>query len=178
MGLHTPKNPSGSVLLLVDYSADSAPDTVYGILNGVEHQMSLWYGSADSGVYAVDPTTGESCNTYFFVALGAEGEVGRFPEDGQYGWGDCNFDDNAAQWVSGQPELSWEVEEETGLFDTGLTEETESENEQETGQPFQSGNKTMKTTSSCGCAAPLSLTSVLTGIWLPLIVVIRRYHSM
>jgi hypothetical protein len=39
----------------------------------------------------------EGCHRYHFEAI-VDGEVHRFPEDGQYGWGDCAFDDVEAGW--------------------------------------------------------------------------------
>ncbi len=98
MGVHTPETPSSEVAFLVSYGG-TRPDKVDVVVNGDAWRMDVRWGEAGRGIYAVDVPVGSGCYAYHFEAQTGEG-MERFPEEGAYGWGDCDFDDPDAGWFS------------------------------------------------------------------------------
>ena len=108
MGVHLPASPHTSVELVADFHDPSgaAPEALVAVLNGDAYPMTLLYGAAHMGIYLADvaiEVDSAGCYEYFFEATVA-GESSRFPEEGSYGWGDCGYDDEGAQWLRRQLE--------------------------------------------------------------------------
>ncbi len=104
MGVHTPAIPSISVGFYADWydAAGRPPERFEVVMNGIPHPMSLEWGEAGQGMYSwAGDLPLESCVMYHFEA-DIDGAMARFPYDGSYGWGDCDFDDPGAQWSDGQ----------------------------------------------------------------------------
>jgi len=102
MGAHSPFNPLGEVAMFADWYDvyGDAPKRMELILNGDIVPMALEWGTPDMGVYRVDLSVEVGpCYTYWFRAKLAGGGVAVFPEDGAYGFGSCDWDDEATQWV-------------------------------------------------------------------------------
>ncbi|MFK7927845.1 MAG: CAP domain-containing protein [Myxococcota bacterium] len=92
-------DPSGAV-----------PDAVNVVWNGVPGAMTVDVGTDARGVYRAsrnlmqaEETDQVGCMEYYFQADYGEKSV-RFPESGSYGWGDCFFADEDAQWIDRQLE--------------------------------------------------------------------------
>lgn len=101
MGLHRPAAPTnGQAEFLVDVYADSPPSRVDVVLDGEAVPLERVLGDKAHGVYAATlGFDGTGCHAYWFEA-DVDGTPHRFPEDGAYGFGDCEFDDAAAMWFS------------------------------------------------------------------------------
>jgi hypothetical protein len=100
MGAHDPVAPRTSANFYVDVTSSTPPTAVSLVLNGATIPMALAWGTNKQGVYEAQAPTSSDCHVYWFTALvGASLE--RFPEEGAYGFGDCAFDDPAAQWIAG-----------------------------------------------------------------------------
>jgi hypothetical protein len=101
MGAHDPVAPRTSAEFYVDVTSSTPPSSVSLVLNGATVPMALAWGTTKQGVYRAQAATSSGCYVYWFTAqIGAS--VERFPEDGAYGFGDCAFDDPAAQWIAGE----------------------------------------------------------------------------
>lgn len=100
MGTHSPVEPGGAVTFYADIGGGSAPSEVVVVLDGEARPMDLLYGEAGQGVYKADLKNDGTCHLYWFEATLDSGEVARFPGDGAYGYGPCEFDDPVAGWTS------------------------------------------------------------------------------
>lgn len=121
MGVHVPEDPAGTVTLLADVDADPAPDSVEAILDGEPITMRREWGTKKRGTYGAEVDIDGGCHLYWFEAT-STGEVVRFPEDGAYGFGDCDFDDAEAGWFSADSvaiELGWNEPGDTDAVDPG-----------------------------------------------------------
>jgi len=106
MALHEPEIPSRRVAFLGDfYDAEGAVPSRYVVVldEGREIDLMLDLGAPSMGVYRGEATLSEEegCHTYYFKVF-VEGNETRFPEDGSYGWGDCDFDDADSRWFDSQ----------------------------------------------------------------------------
>ena len=101
LGFHIPEAPGNSVGLLAAFHDDTGapPVRIEAVLNGLAHPMKILYGTRDSGVFSVDVDVVDSCVTYFFEAEREDGTRHIYPEDGVYGFGDCDWVDTEAQWM-------------------------------------------------------------------------------
>ena len=102
-----------------DFKYAEDPTAMQVVVNGIPHDMELEFGSSNSGVYVadlseatLDPQGVEpDCYAYFFRAkyLGSDGETEfRFPEDGSYGIGGCDYDDSESKWMDFQFDIAGE----------------------------------------------------------------------
>lgn len=98
MGAHV-LQLTGDVVFLSDWwSADGgAPDRYEVVVDGVSYRLGRRWGEAGQGIYGVHLWLDEGCHRYHFEAE-RDGVVTRFPEDGAYGWGACDWDDPDAEW--------------------------------------------------------------------------------
>lgn len=115
MGFHAPKDPSGQVSFYVDWSG-AAPDALYVVANGVRHDLSRVLGTDSRGVFGVTLAAGSGCQPYHFVGESG-GRTETWPQDGSYGYGGCDWDDDGARWLADQVPLA--PDEEPGPTDTG-----------------------------------------------------------
>lgn len=127
MGLHKPSVPGGSVSFHVDVWADSAPDRVDVVLDGAPYGLQVEFGVPRSGLWYASFQNNEpdACHVYWFEGE-ADGFSERWPEEGAYGWGPCDFDDEAAGWMGADKVaalLGGTTSEETagGEEDTGCS---------------------------------------------------------
>lgn len=124
MGVHTPENPTGTARLMVDVSSGARATDVVAIVNGEAWEMSLAFGDDKRGIWAVDIDSDDSCVQYWFEGT-VGGDAVRWPEDGAYGYGDCAFDDDKAQWfdtgslIGGGEGRDFRWTEERGCASTG-----------------------------------------------------------
>jgi len=91
-------------------AAGAVPDAVRVVWNGVPGDMIVDVGTSARGVYRASrnlmqaqETDQPGCMEYYFQADYGETSV-RFPEMCSYGWGDCFFADDDAQWIDRQLE--------------------------------------------------------------------------
>lgn len=100
VGISRPAEPTnGSANFMVDLNGIT-PDAVYVVIDGEPSTIDLKYGVANQGVYAGDVEfTAGGCHIFWFEAEHSGG-IARFPEDGAYGFGGCEYDDAEAQWIS------------------------------------------------------------------------------
>jgi hypothetical protein len=104
MGIHYPQIPEQEVTFYADFydEGGDTPDRFSVVYNGVVHDLTPRWGSASMGVFLHETEVQSAeCHEYFFKAWVGGREV-RFPETGSYGWGECDFADVAAGWISTQ----------------------------------------------------------------------------
>lgn len=102
---HEPAEPRGSVTLWADTwnSHGAAPDAVEVVVDGEALPMTLQWGRTSQGVWVVDTEGDGRCTPYFVEARWGD-RVVRWPENGSYAWGRCDFDDPDAGWLDVQLE--------------------------------------------------------------------------
>lgn len=101
MGSHMPQQPASTVTFLSDWQDISPPARYQVVLDGDAHSLSLAYGVASQGVYAVEVQwDGQDCASYYFSWQDEDGFEGTFPEDGSYLVGDAC--DSALMWEDSQ----------------------------------------------------------------------------
>jgi MYXO-CTERM domain-containing protein len=95
-----PGIPTMSATMLAIWSSDAGPDVMEVQVDGVATPMKQTGGVRESGAWAV-PVSVEigGCLLWTVHAVQA-GTDYWFPEDGSYGWGDCDWDDADAHWVN------------------------------------------------------------------------------
>lgn len=104
-GLHLPESPVDEVQIAIDvWVTTSSLEQAVAVLDGVEHPMTLRAGVDGRGVYAATIATDGACHTWFAEVTAQGGAAVRYPEDGSYGWGPCDWDDPDARWVDWQGE--------------------------------------------------------------------------
>ncbi|MCB9679896.1 MAG: CAP domain-containing protein [Alphaproteobacteria bacterium] len=115
VGVHLPERPSGRVELWVDAYGDEVSNVAV-LVDGTRYPMKLQRGEANQGAYRtmLAVNDGNGCHVYWFSAR-VDGEVARFPEEGAYGWGDCDYDDADAGWLGPKVVATYDVDDE----DTG-----------------------------------------------------------
>ena len=124
MANHEPERPSGTATFRADVWGDGLDvDAVEVVVNGEVHEMDRVAGDAELGLYEVDVAADSGCHTWYVEARFG-GSILRFPEDGSYGWGSCDWDDASAGWVNEQ------IEPED--VDPGTDSDTESETDGDT----------------------------------------------
>ena len=102
MGIHAPEKPLGSVEFLADCYVEGGPDELIVVYDGQPFDMDLLYGEAGQGIYQVElDIDSDGCHQYFFQ-VDVAGEYVRYPEEGSYGWGDCEWDDPDSEWLASQ----------------------------------------------------------------------------
>lgn len=103
MGTHTPAVPDSDAHFYVDFHDEMAPERFVVVLDGQPQELMLRWGIPEMGMYDASVEVPEgTCHTYYFDADGV-----RWPAEGSYGWGTCEWDDAGARWVldqSGSPE--------------------------------------------------------------------------
>lgn len=97
---HEPAVPDHEVTFRAVWSGP-APTRVEAVLDGEAVRMDRVAGTSAAGTYEVVVPTDGGCHTWF-VQGSTGGEVVRWPEEGSYGWGDCDWTDPAAGWVDAQ----------------------------------------------------------------------------
>jgi hypothetical protein len=98
MGAHDPPQPGTVATFHVDVTDTLSASTVLLMLDGLPYEMTLSWGTDRMGVWSRRVQFEEGCHIYWFQSQTGNGTY-RFPEDGAYGFGDCEFDDAGAQWV-------------------------------------------------------------------------------
>lgn len=102
MAAHTPIVPSGTVDFRGDWNGGGDPDSYVVVLDGEAHDLAREVGDGGLGIFHATVTVeAGGCHSYFVEAT-AGGVTTRFPEDGSYGWGDCDWDDADAKWIADQ----------------------------------------------------------------------------
>lgn len=101
-----------------DFYYTEGPEKMQVVVNGVPHDMDLLHGEAESGIYYADLSeldldpqgTEPDCYSYFFRATYASTDDGeaRFPEDGSWGIGGCDYDDSESKWMDFQFDIAGE----------------------------------------------------------------------
>jgi uncharacterized protein (TIGR03382 family) len=77
-----------------DWGDSAAPATLRLVVEGVESDMTLDYGTAEQGIYSVaGPATDSGCSGWYVYWETAAGLSGTFPEDGSYLVGACDGED-------------------------------------------------------------------------------------
>ena len=101
LGVHNPVDPDGSVTLLAAFYDESGapPARIEAIVNGDPHGMTRLYGTRDAGIFEVEIDPRDDCVVYFFESERADGTIDLYPEEGVYGFGDCDWVDADAQWM-------------------------------------------------------------------------------
>lgn len=109
---HFPHEPVEDVVLTMDvWDVDGrAPDAVEAVVDGEAVAMYLLVGEEGQGIYQGLAEAGRGCHPWFVEARWGN-EVVRWPEEGSYAWGDCDWDDERAEW------LALQVERGEGPFD-------------------------------------------------------------
>jgi hypothetical protein len=124
MGVHV--EDGSRVAYYADFfdEGERGPDRFEVVVDGVPVTLGLEVGEAWRGVYTAESQPGDGCHTYYFETEVA-GEITRFPEDGAYGWGPCDFDDPDAEWLAARVEPE-PVDTDTGegAGDTDPTADT------------------------------------------------------
>lgn len=96
--------PAGATMVLqadVHDDTRATPEAAEVVVDGVAIPLTLTAGDAGNGFYRAAVDVSGACQAYWFrVVFG--GVETRFPETGSYGWGDCPWDDEAAQWLDEQ----------------------------------------------------------------------------
>lgn len=139
MGAH--QRRGGDVDLLVSFFHSKSPERIEAVINGEPKKLALRYGTRSNGVFGTTVPDDGGCTTYYFRANLAGGGSGRFPEEGEYGFGGCSFDDREAGWVAGRgptdkPSFPWP--EDTDADHWGVLDED--------------GDASSRDWGGCGCA--------------------------
>lgn len=102
-GVHEPEVPSGEAVFWASYHHPNgvAPDKYYAVLDGKKVDLSLHYGVEAQGIYSGTAEVEEGCHSYFFEVK-VDGVFERYPEEGSFGWGDCEYEDENAGYISKQ----------------------------------------------------------------------------
>ncbi|MDP6931792.1 MAG: CAP domain-containing protein [Myxococcota bacterium] len=177
MAHHKPRNPSNKVTFYADYYHDGgkAPDLMLVVLDEEELEMELEYGTEDMGIYKVRTDAGTGCRLYHVETTVGNNST-RFPAEGRYGWGECDFDDEDANWMSAdedaEPEDSGDdTEANSGNDDTGSSDDTG-------GDTAGSGldGTDSSATGGCGCGSTQDRSGrwVGTGWLLGLLLMVAR----
>jgi hypothetical protein len=112
---HIPQHPTTEVTIAADTWVDPADFVRADLrLDGVDYEMALYAGAEGRGIYAATVDTDSSCHTWYVEVHTVDGSVTRFPEDGSYGWGPCDWVDVPARWVDWQAVDEPEPEPEPG----------------------------------------------------------------
>ena len=102
MGAHAPFQPLTQTSLYADWFDAFGRSLVRmeAIVNGDPTPMGLVWGTSEQGVYGLDLSVEVGpCYSYWFKAEREDGEIFVFPDDGAYGFGDCDWDDPVAMWM-------------------------------------------------------------------------------
>lgn len=107
-----------TMVLQADAHGDGKPDAVQAVVDGVPVDLVLTAGDAGNGFYRGATDVSGACQAYWFrVDFG--GVETRFPENGSYAWGDCDFDDAEAGWLDLQTEIGEEPSQGGGAAGCG-----------------------------------------------------------
>jgi len=173
MGSHMPTHPDSEVDLVADfYAGGDEPVRFEVVLDGEPHPMELIVGTASQGEYWVRLPTDDDCHLYYFEAEVASGQSARFPQDGSYGWGDCDFDDARAMWS----DLQIEPEDDTtnGNGDgTGNDDKPGGSDPSDTDSLDDDAYSPELGATGCGCQTATEIPS-WPLLLLPLLLVARR----
>lgn len=85
------------------------PDDVVAVVGGVATEMGLRAGEGWRGHYEAVVASGDGECRPYYVEASFNGAIKRFPEQGSYGWGDCDWDDVDAEWLDEQAE--WDLDD-------------------------------------------------------------------
>jgi uncharacterized protein (TIGR03382 family) len=174
MGIHLPRVPAAEVTLYVDWSFDTAPDALFVVLDGVRHDLDLVIGTDTRGVWGTTTGAPGGCQSYWFQAE-AGGRTETFPEDGSYGFGDCAWDDPAAEWLAGRVLLDVD---EPPVEDTGTVEPDEPGTEPPPsdtgGSPTDSAADELSAPQPTGCGCDGTGVQSLAAAWLSAWLLRRR----
>ena len=174
MGIHMPTNPQGEVELVADFYAGGAEPTRFeAVIDGEAHGMELILGVPSQGAWWVKLPTDDDCHLYYFEAEVAAGQTARFPTDGSYGWGDCDFDDPRAMWSDLQIEPGEDPTDE-GTDDPG---DPTSGGTDPTDLDLGADNLDSAETDAAGCGCNHPAPFPIPLYFMPLLLVIRRNRS-
>ena len=102
MGIHLPREPTGTVDFGVDWTMATKADRVEVVVDGEAYPMSVLIGDPSGwAVYSTRLSLSPGCHEYYFLGS-AGGLTHAFPQDGSYTFGGCDNDDPEAAWVERQ----------------------------------------------------------------------------